>query len=144
MNLTTGDSSTKVLGKGTVRLIGKHPQKGRMEITLSDALYSPSFYTNLVSYASLQKKGGTWCQRTNCIVDPKDRPVVSVHLWDQFNLWLFDEPEEEVSQQAFATQRASVKMQGSKASAEIWHRRLTHVNPAVLAKTATMVDGVVL
>ncbi|OQD85533.1 hypothetical protein PENSOL_c040G03155, partial [Penicillium solitum] len=144
MNLTTGDSSTKVLGKGTVRLIGKHPQKGRMEITLSDALYSPSFHTNLVSYASLQKKGGTWCQRTNCIVDPKDRPVVSVHLWDQFNLWLFDEPEEEVSQQAFATQRASVKMQGSKASAEIWHRRLAHVNPAVLAKTATMVDGVVL
>ena len=35
-------------------------------------------------------------------------------------------------------------MQGLKASAEIWHRRLTYINPTVLAKTTTMVDGVVL
>jgi len=104
IDLTTGDSTTQVLGRGKVRLVGKHPQKGRMEITLSDALYSPSFHTNLVSYAMLKKKGGTWCQRTNCIRDPKDLPVVNVHLWDQFNLWIFDEPNEAPPpQQAYAT-----------------------------------------
>ncbi|KAJ5869035.1 hypothetical protein N7455_003976 [Penicillium solitum] len=128
INLTTGDSTIQVLGRGKVRLVGKHPQKGRMEITLSDALYSPSFHTNLVSYAMLKKKGGTWCQHTNCIRDPKGLPVVNVHLWDQFNLWIFDEPNETTPpQQAYATQRsppqatqrASVKPQESKASADI-------------------------
>lgn len=69
MEVTTGDSTTKVLGRDKVRLIGRHPEKGRMEVPLSDALYSPSFHTNLVSYAMLKKKGGTWCQRTNCIRD---------------------------------------------------------------------------
>lgn len=98
--MTTGDSTTQVLGRGTIRLVGKHLEKGRMEIPLSDALYSPSFHTNLVSYASMLKKGGTWCQRTNCIRDPNDRAVVNVHLWDQFNLWVFDEPGEAIPQQA--------------------------------------------
>ena len=145
MDLTTGDSTTQVLGRGKVRLVGKHPQKGRIEITLSDALYSPSFYTNLVSYAMLKKKGGTWYQRTNCIRDPKDLPVVNVHLWDQFNLWIFDEPNEAPPpQQAYATQRFSVKPQESKASTDIWHRRLAHIEPRAVAKLATMVDGIVL
>lgn len=58
IEVSTGDSTTKILGRGTVRLIGRHPVKGRMEITLSDTLYSPGFHTNLVSYAILRKKGG--------------------------------------------------------------------------------------
>ncbi|KAJ5827623.1 hypothetical protein N7447_001845 [Penicillium robsamsonii] len=131
IELKTGDGSTRVLGRGTVRLIGKHPQRGRMEITLSDALYSPTFHTNLVSYAQLKKKGGTWCQETNCIRDPNKNPVVSVRLWDQFDLWIFDQPDEALPpQQAFAatpqraasTPRKSVKTQESKASVELWHR----------------------
>lgn len=147
MEVSTGDSTTKMLGKGTVRLVGRHPVKGRMEITLSDALYSPGFHTNLVSYAMLRKKGGIWCQKTNCIRDPNDRPVVSVHFWDHFNLWLFDKPGEAPPQQAYATQtgvRNSVKPQESKASSELWHRRLAHVEPRTIAKLASMVDGVVL
>ncbi|KAJ5504596.1 hypothetical protein N7463_007470 [Penicillium fimorum] len=143
IELTTGDSTTQVLGRGKVRLVGRHPVKGRMEITLSDALYSPSFHTNLVSYAMLRKKGGLWCQRTNCIRDPEDRPVVCVNLWDHFNLWIFDRPGETPPQQAYATQRSAKPLE-SKASSEIWHRRLAHVEPRTVAKLATMVDGVVL
>ncbi|KAJ5435113.1 hypothetical protein N7491_005708 [Penicillium cf. griseofulvum] len=63
IDLRTGDGSTRVLGRGTVRLIGKHPEKGRLEITLSDALYSPIFHTNLVLYAQLKKKGGSRTRR---------------------------------------------------------------------------------
>ncbi|KAJ5827830.1 hypothetical protein N7447_004593 [Penicillium robsamsonii] len=145
MDLTTGDSTTQVLGRGKVRLIGRHPVKGRMEITLSDALYSPSFHTNLVSYAMLKKKGGIWCERTNCIRDPNDRPVVCVNLWDQFNLWIFDKPgEKEPPQQAYVTLRKSVKLQESKASSEIWHRRLAHIEPRTIAKLASMAEDVVL
>jgi hypothetical protein len=147
MEVTTGDSTTRMLGRGTARLVGRHPVKGRMEITLSDTLYSPGFHTNLVSYAMLRKKGGLWCQRTNCIRDPKDRPVVSVHFWDHFNLWLFDKPGEAPPQQAYAIQpivRNSVKPQESKAPSELWHRRLAHIEPRTIAKLPSMVEGVVL
>ncbi|OQE34373.1 hypothetical protein PENCOP_c018G00907 [Penicillium coprophilum] len=137
--LTTGDSTTEVLGRGTVKLIGRHPVKGRMEITLSDALYSPGFHTNLVSYAMLMKKGGIWCQRTNCIRDPNDRPVVCVNLWDHFNLWIFDEPGEAPPQQAYFTQRKSVKPLETKASSELWHRRLGHIDRKSMKKLTTMV-----
>jgi hypothetical protein len=40
----------------------------------------PKMYIDLVSYAMLRKKGGLWCQETNCIRDPNDRPVVNVHI----------------------------------------------------------------
>ena len=39
----------------------------------------------------LRKKGGLWCQETNCIRDPNDRPVVNVHFWDHFNLRLLSD-----------------------------------------------------
>jgi hypothetical protein len=61
IEVITGDSTIRMLGKGIARLVGRHLVKGRMEIILSDTLYSPGFYTNLVSYAMLRKKGGLWC-----------------------------------------------------------------------------------
>lgn len=58
-SLKTGDSTTKVEGLGTVELRGVDPSTGKEKaITLSNALYSPGFHTNLVSYGALKKKGG--------------------------------------------------------------------------------------
>jgi hypothetical protein len=140
--LKTGDSSTQVIGRGTVRLTGRNPQTGKERIiTLTDAFYCPGFHTSLVSYASLLLKGGTWCQATDCIVDPKNKPVVSVRLHEKVKLWLFDEPDGVEHGQAHAV-RASVKPLEAKASAELWHRRFAHIQPQAVRKLAEMVDGV--
>ncbi|KAJ5314877.1 hypothetical protein N7476_005184 [Penicillium atrosanguineum] len=59
ITLVTRDSSTEVIARGTVKLIGRNPKTGKKRvISLSDTLYSPGFHTNLVSYATLLKKGG--------------------------------------------------------------------------------------
>ncbi|KAJ5318334.1 hypothetical protein N7476_004754 [Penicillium atrosanguineum] len=142
--LATGDSSTEVIARGTVKLIGRNPETGKKRvISLSDALYSPGFHTNLVSYAALLKKGGRWCQKSNCIVDTDNRPILSVHLWDSMNLWLFDEPEEVVHPHAHAV-RSSEKQLEARASANLWHRRFAHINPKAVQKLASMVDGVTI
>ncbi|KAJ5290653.1 uncharacterized protein N7443_010906 [Penicillium atrosanguineum] len=142
--LATGDSSTEVIARGTVKLIGRNPETGKKRvISLSDALYSPGFHTNLVSYAALLKKGGRWCQKSNCIVDTDNRPIVSVHLWDSMNLWLFDEPEEVVYPHAHAV-RSSEKPLEARASANLWHRRFAHINHKTVHKLASMVDGVTI
>jgi hypothetical protein len=92
--LATRDSGTKVIGKGTMKLIGRVSQTSkRRKIILIDALFS-RFHTNLVSYLKLRKKGAIWCQQTDWIIDSMGNAVVSTHLWDDIGLWVFDEPEE--------------------------------------------------
>ncbi|KAJ5277460.1 hypothetical protein N7524_003613, partial [Penicillium chrysogenum] len=58
IEVITRDSTIRILGKGIARLVGRYLVKGRIEIILSDTLYLSRFYTNLVSYAILRKKGG--------------------------------------------------------------------------------------
>ena len=137
-SLKTGDSTTKVKGYGTVKLEGVDPSTGKEKaITLSNALYSPGFHTNLVSYGALKKKGGRWDEDNDCIRDPNGTPVVSLKPLDSLNLWAFDVP----AGHAHAVRRSEQPLV-NEASAEIWHRRLGHVAPQVVQKAADMVDGI--
>ena len=140
-SLKTGDSTTRVEGLGTVELRGVDPTSGKEKaITLSDALYSPGFHTNLVSYGALKKKGGRWDEDGDCIRDPNGIPVVSLKQLDSLNLWAFDTPHKEGY--AYAVRRSEQPLETTEASAEIWHRRLGHVAPRVVRKAADMVDGI--
>jgi hypothetical protein len=140
--LATGDSGTKVTGKGTMKLIGRAPQTGkRRMIMLTDVLYSPGFHTNVVSYSKLRKKGATWCQQTDWIIDSMGNAVVSTHLWEDLGLWVFDEPEEVFHVHAV---RSSEKPPEARASTELWHRRFAHIQLRSVAKLASMVDGVTI
>jgi Reverse transcriptase (RNA-dependent DNA polymerase) len=140
-SLKTGDSTTPVEGHGTVELCGVDPSTGQEKtITLSNALYSPGFHTNLVSYGALKKKGGRWDEDRDCIRDPKGTPVVSLKPLDSLNLWVFDSPRVDVGH-AHAVRR-SEKPLVSEATAEIWHRRLGHIAPQTVQKAADMVDGI--
>lgn len=140
-SLKTGDSTTRVEGLGTVKLQGVDPTTGKEKaITLSNALYSPGFHTNLVSYGALKKKGGRWDEDGDCIRDPNGTPVVSLKPIDSLNLWAFDIPYTAAGH-AHAVRKSEQPLV-AEAPAEIWHRRLGHVAPQVIQKAADMVDGV--
>ncbi|KAJ5325103.1 hypothetical protein N7476_003703 [Penicillium atrosanguineum] len=63
ITLATGDSSTEVIIRGTVKLIGRNPKIGKKRvISLSNILYSPGFHTNL-------------CQKSNYIINTDNRPI---------------------------------------------------------------------
>lgn len=139
-NLKTGDSTTRVEGLGTVELQGVDPTTGKEKaITLSNALYSPGFHTNLVSYGALKKKGGRWDEDGDCIRDPNGAPVVSLKPLDSLNLWTFDIPY--TAGHAHAVRKSEQPLV-AEASADIWHRRLGHVAPRVVQKAANMIDGI--
>ncbi|KAJ5110197.1 hypothetical protein N7532_002842 [Penicillium argentinense] len=139
-SLKTGDLTTKVEGLGTAELRGVDPSTGKEKaITLSNALYSPGFHTNLVSYGALKKKGGRWDEDGDCIRDPNDTPVVSLKPLASLNLWAFDIPQ--TAGHAYAVRRSEQPIV-AEASAEIWHRRLGHVSPRVVQKAADMVDDI--
>ena len=141
-SLKTDDSITKVEGIGTVELRGVDPITDKEKaITLSNALYSPGFHTNLVSYGALKKRGGRWDEDGDCIRDPNGIPVVSLKPLDSLNLWAFDIPHTSGHTHAHAVRRSEQPLE-AEASAEIWHRRLGHVAPRVVRKTADMVDGI--
>ena len=141
-SLKTGDSITKVEGIGTVELRGVDPITNKEKaITLSNALYSPGFHTNLVSYGTLKKRGGRWDEDGDCIRDLNGIPVVSLKPLDSLNLWAFDIPHTSGHTHAHAVRRSKQPLE-TEASAEIWHRRLGHVAPRVVWKTADMVDGI--
>lgn len=137
-SLKTGDSTTKVEGLGMVKLRGVDPITGKEKaIMLSNALYSPGFHTNLVSYGALKKKGGRWDEDGDCIHDPNGIPVVSLKSLDSLNLWAFDMP----AGHAHAVQRSEQPLV-AEASADIWHQRLGHVAPRIVQKAANMIDGI--
>jgi len=147
--MATGDGSTKATGIGTASLTGRNPETGEERvITLSDTVYAPGFHVSIVSYGKLKRKGATWCQETDVILDPARRPVVSTTQWDM-DLWVFDRPNEagralypppETS--VNTSIRHSVKPQNAKATAELWHRRFAHSNHQSIKKLAGMVEGV--
>ncbi|KAJ5215231.1 uncharacterized protein N7498_001638 [Penicillium cinerascens] len=120
IRLTTGDSWTPA------------------DITLSDVLYSPTFHINLVSYAKLKSKGGTWYQDRDWIVDLNGNPVVSLHLKEPENLWFFDEPD---TVHAHAVRRSEQPIE-AVATKELWHRRFGHVNDRVVKQLGNLVQGI--
>lgn len=137
--MTTGDSWTPAYGRGTAKLTGRDPLTGkRRDITLSDVLYSLTFHINLVSYAKLKSKGGTWRQDRDWIVDPNRNPVVSLHLKEPENLWFFDEPD---TVYAHAVRRSEQPIK-AVATKELWHRRFGHVNDRAVKQLGNMVQGV--
>ncbi|KZN94445.1 hypothetical protein EN45_046420 [Penicillium chrysogenum] len=99
-------------------------------------------YANQVSFATTYQKHEAVQIRAYLLTSPRT-------IW-KFQLETAPQrcsPGEAPPQQAYATQAGVlnlVKPQESKASSELWHRRLAHVEPRTIAKLASMVDGVVL
>ncbi|KAJ6030953.1 uncharacterized protein N7446_007597 [Penicillium canescens] len=142
--LATGDGTTAVLGRGTVRLTGVDPiSKQEKTITLSNACYAPGFHVNLVSYARLREKGGFWSESRGYIQDHQGIPIVSLRLWHHDGLWVFDQPNEDIRNSANAVRSSSTPLQ-EKASADLWHRRLAHIQHKTVHQIQTMVDGVII
>jgi hypothetical protein len=61
-------------------MIGIGPNGSTRVIALSNALYSPNFYINLILYAALKEKGISWDEVAECIRDLIGKPVVTVRL----------------------------------------------------------------
>ena len=142
--LATGEGDTAVIGRGTVRLTGADPiTKQERVITLSDACYAPGFYVNLVSYAKLKDKGGKWNESGGYIQDHDAIPIVSLQLWRNVGLQVFDELGEAISNTANAV-RSSTKPLNETATAELWHRRLGHPQLKTVQQVAKLVDGVTI
>ncbi|KAJ6061516.1 uncharacterized protein N7446_005636 [Penicillium canescens] len=140
--LVTGDGSTAVIGRGTVKLTGADPISGQEKIiTLSNACYAPGFHVNLVSYARLREKGGEWSEAKGYIQDHQGIPIISLHLRKQHGLWIFDQPNEAFQTTANAVSSAPRQEKGSM---ELWHRRLAHIQPATLKQMPKMVEGVTI
>ncbi|KAJ6094335.1 hypothetical protein N7499_002931 [Penicillium canescens] len=118
--LATGDGKTAVKGRGTVKLTGVDPiRREEKTITLSNACYAPGFHVNLVSYARLREKGGTWSESKGYIQDHEAIPIVSLRLWHHIGLWVFDQPYEAIG--TTNAVRSSSTPQHKTASAEMWH-----------------------
>ncbi|KAJ6094488.1 hypothetical protein N7467_002001 [Penicillium canescens] len=140
--LATGDGGTAVIGRGTVKLTGADPISGQEKtITLSDACYAPGFHVNLVSYARLREKGGKWSEAKGYIQDHQGIPIVSLHPRKQHGLWIFDQPNKAIKNTANAVSSAPRQ---EKASTELWHRRLAHIQHTTLKQMPKMVEGVII
>lgn len=85
-SLKIGDGATPVKGIRKVILIGIGPNGLTRVITLSNALYSPNFYANLVLYAVLKEKGALWDEIAEYIRDPIGKPVVTVRLVESLKI----------------------------------------------------------
>jgi hypothetical protein len=143
--LATGEGDTAVIGRGTVRLTGVDPiSKQERVITLSDACYAPGFHVNLVSYAKLKDKGGKWCESGGYIQDHEAIPIVSLRLWLDVGLWVFDQPEREAIRNVVNAVRSSSTPLNETASAELWHRRLGHPQYKTVQQMTKLVDGVTI
>ncbi|KAJ5748146.1 uncharacterized protein N7511_009842 [Penicillium nucicola] len=142
--LSTGDSSTDIIGRGTVRLTGIDPKtKKKQTITLSNACYAPGFHVNLVSYARLREKGGFWSEKKGFIEDSNGFPIVSLRLWKNVGLWVFDQEGSNQESYLMANAVRSSSTQRIKgASAELWHRRLGHPQYKTVQQMTKLVDGV--
>jgi hypothetical protein len=71
-------------------MTGAGPDGSTRLVRLSNVLYSPKFYTNLMSYTALKEKGVRWDEDTECIKDSSSEPVISVRLMKSLNIWVFD------------------------------------------------------
>lgn len=134
----TGDSYTEIEGYGDVRINVKDATTGEtFPILLLNTQYSPKFHTNLVSCRILRNKGYRWDPWKDILVSEMEgKRQIKVEEHD--GMWTLEHNKPSCEAYSVA---ASSKPVVSKASADIWHRRLGHLYAGQLDKLAKMVDG---
>ncbi|KAJ5214058.1 hypothetical protein N7449_001227 [Penicillium cf. viridicatum] len=131
--IRTGDTCTRVAGYGTAVLTGADPYTGKgIKVMAKNALYSPNFHTNLISYSMLKKRGWKWDEYNNCVRDPDHNAMPGAVPTIERQLEYHQAHVVRISERPLVTE----------GSAEIWHRRLAHIQPSTVKKAAEMVDGI--
>jgi hypothetical protein len=138
--IVTGLTSSIATGRGDICTEVVDPKtRSQQQLVLRDAFYLPGFPTNLVSYRVLRRKGLRWDTTNDILLSPDNEPIT--RIIEQDDLWVLDQQLHCEPRQAFATARVSEKPRISKATADIWHKRLGHLYPEALHQLPNMVKG---
>lgn len=151
-SIRTGDSQTVVSGIGEVRIRGKRPRTGEtVVIKLSNVLYSPNFLTNLVSLKLLRDHNVKWDSDQDILVYHREG-IAKIEF--HHGMWVIEHNEMETAlathrRQREAHQPRPIKKPNrnserplvSKATADVWHRRMGHMHTERLEILEKMVEG---
>ncbi|KAJ5343424.1 uncharacterized protein N7506_003248 [Penicillium brevicompactum] len=151
-SIRTGDSQTDVSGIGEVRIRGKRPCTGEtVVIKLSNVLYSPNFLTNLVSLKLLRDHNVKW-DADQDILFHHSEGIAKIEF--HHGMWVIEHNEMETAlathrrqreahqpRQSKKPNRSSEKPLVSKATADVWHRRMGHMHTERLEILEKMVEG---
>ena len=133
--LYAGNAVIPIDGFGSVTITIQAPG-GPRPITLREVAYVPSFHTNVASLNRFIAKDVHWDTKDQRLIH-NDHTFCSIQR--QHGQWVleYNEPKES----AFVVRSAQPR-KDEEVSAEIWHRRLGHIQPAAIAKLPTAVLGV--
>jgi hypothetical protein len=115
-------------------------------VTLDNVEYSPGFHTNLISLGIIKKRGFK-ADFDNLTIVSKQSGKLVAKMEEISNLFALSEadilfPAAFATTVFAATTKRSALPLVSKATAETWHRRLSHMHDQRIEKLAGIVDGI--
>ncbi|KAL5606063.1 uncharacterized protein BROUX77_003256 [Berkeleyomyces rouxiae] len=141
----------RCVGKGTIRINTRSPDGNKVTLVLPDVRHVLNLPRNLLSTSQLWQHGVHFDQRVPALIGPNsDQELAIVRpLHGVYHLLGFAEPvpTDQLSSLALATiarNRPQPKPTSAPADLSLWHRRLGHINPANVKKTAAHVLGLEL
>ncbi|RYP87917.1 hypothetical protein DL769_000369 [Monosporascus sp. CRB-8-3] len=140
-----GNSFVPIRGYGDVDVLLQSPD-GPRALRLYDVAHCEDFACNLVSLRQLQKKGYWWDNRgiNNFIRDKYDQVVAT--LTDKFDQFVIEDISATATHAALATYRRNVNSWTARpprtGDGTMWHLRLGHPGPEVIARLRSHTKGV--
>ncbi|KAL5606035.1 uncharacterized protein BROUX77_003228 [Berkeleyomyces rouxiae] len=141
----------RCVGKGTIRINTRSPDGNKVTLVLPDVRHVLNLPRNLLSTSQLWQHGVHFDQRVPALIGPNSDEELAIvrPLHGVYHLLGFAEPvpTDQISPLALATvarNRPQPKPTSTPADLSLWHRRLGHINPANVKKTAAHVLGLEL
>ena len=137
--LRVGDTTTRIIGYGTVIIHPSSPKVQGLYFELLDVAYCPGFHTNIVSSQRMERGNVYWDSRKKLVYQHNSRvarDLCNLSRRGQLNFVTWTE-----KYQSSAMKR-SMKPRVLSGSEEVWHRRLGHVSKHVIEHLEASSKGV--
>jgi hypothetical protein len=130
-----GNTVIPIEGFGSITITIRAPE-GPRPIILTEVAYVPSFHTNVASLDRFIAKDVHWDTKDQRLTH-NDRTFCTIQR--RHGQWVLE--YNELKDSAFVVRSAQPR-KDEETSAEVWRRRLGHIQPAAIAKLPTIVIGV--
>lgn len=139
VEITMGNGSAIAQSRGTARIIVRNPTSDQIQrAALKDVWYAPGFANNIISVSEIKKNCFFFTSELPRIVTSSDPAAVCEEMYGLYLLMQGCGPRPSLmkiqpnlisKQAALASVKMSEKPLVSTVTAEIWHRRLSHLYP---------------